>query len=134
MAEDAKALIELATRRFIEEVPALEPIKLVVGVELRGSGDVQQFRLEMPGCKVTKGPAADARVRVDMRREFFNVMAREGKVRRLDRGVHLRPGQGLRARADPAADRQRRRAPAGARAHAQGAQARLAVARVSGRR
>ena len=36
MADDAKALIELATRRFIGEVPALEPIKLVVGVELRG--------------------------------------------------------------------------------------------------
>ena len=45
MAEDAKALIELATRRFLEEVPAL-----------------------------------DARVRVDMRREFFNVMAREARV------------------------------------------------------
>src|SRR5580704_5299142 len=80
MADDAKSLIELATRRFIGEVPALEPIKLVVGVELRGRGDVQQFRLEMPGVKVTKGPAADARVRVDMRREVFNVMAREGKV------------------------------------------------------
>ena len=80
MAEDAKSLIELATRRFIGEVPALEPIKLVVGVELKGRGDVQHFRLEMPGVKVTKGPAADARVRVDMRREFFNVMAREGKV------------------------------------------------------
>jgi hypothetical protein len=80
MAEDAKALIELATRRFISEVPALEPIKLVVGVELRGRGDVQQFRLEMPGPKVTKGPAADARLNVDMRREFFNVMARDGKV------------------------------------------------------
>jgi hypothetical protein len=80
MAEDAKALIELATRRFIGEVPALEPIKLVVGVELRGRGDVQQFRLEMPAVKVTKGPAADARLRVEMRREFFNVMAREGKV------------------------------------------------------
>ena len=66
--------------RFVGEVPALEPIKLVVGVELRGRGDVQQFRLEMPDLKVTKGPAADARVRVDMRREFFNVMAREGKV------------------------------------------------------
>jgi hypothetical protein len=52
----------------------------VVGVELRGRGDVQHFRLEMPGVKVTKGPAADARLRVDMRREFFNVMAREGKV------------------------------------------------------
>jgi hypothetical protein len=80
MTEDAKALIELATRRFLEEVPALEPIKLIVGVELRGRGDTQLFRLEMPGVKVTKGPATDARVRVDMRREFFNVMAREGKV------------------------------------------------------
>jgi hypothetical protein len=80
MAEDAKALIELATRRFVQEVPALEPIKLVVGVELRGRGDVQQFRLEMPGVKVTKGPANDARMRVDMRREFFNVMAREATV------------------------------------------------------
>ncbi|MFI5038834.1 MAG: hypothetical protein ACHQCG_02740 [Solirubrobacterales bacterium] len=80
MADDAKSLIELATRRFLEEVPALEPIKLVVGIELRGRGDVQQFRLAMPGIEVTKGPAADARVRVDMRREFFNVMAKEGKV------------------------------------------------------
>lgn len=80
MAEDAKALIELASRRFIEEVPALAPLKLVVGVELRGRGDVQHFRLEMPDVKVTKGPAADARVRVDMNRAFFNVMAREGKV------------------------------------------------------
>jgi hypothetical protein len=80
MAEDAKALIELATRRFLAEVPALEPIKLVVGIELRGRGDVQHFRLEMPAVQVTKGPAADARLRVDMRREFFNVMAREGKI------------------------------------------------------
>ena len=80
MADDAKALIEVAIRRFIAEVPALEPIKLVVGIELRGRGDVQQFRLEMPDVKVTHGPAADARLRVDMRREFFNVMAREAKV------------------------------------------------------
>ena len=80
MSDDARALIEQATRRFLEEVPALEPIKLVVGVELRGRGDTQQFRLEMPGVKVTKDGATDARVRVDMRREFFNVMAREGKV------------------------------------------------------
>jgi hypothetical protein len=80
MADDAKALIELATSRFIAEVPALAPIKLVVGIELRGRGDVQQFRLEMPDVKVTRGPAADARLRLDMRREFFNVMAREAKV------------------------------------------------------
>jgi hypothetical protein len=80
MADDAKGLIEVAVRRFLKEVPALEPLKLVVGVELRGRGDVQHFRLQMPDVQVTKGPAADARLRVDMRREFFNVMAREGKV------------------------------------------------------
>src|ERR1700730_14867716 len=80
MSEDAKALIELATKRFLAEVPALEPIKLIVGVELRGRGDVQQFRLEMRDMKVTKAPASDRRLRVDMRREFFNVMAHEGKV------------------------------------------------------
>ncbi len=80
MAEDAKTLIEVAVRRFVKEVPALEPIKLVVGVELRGRGDVQHFRMEMPGVKVTKGPAADAKMRIEMRREFFNVMAKEAKV------------------------------------------------------
>jgi hypothetical protein len=81
MAEDAKSLIELATRRFIEEVPALEPIKLVVAIELRGRGDVQHFRLEMPGLIVTKDPASDARVRVEMQRAFLNEMVRlEAKV------------------------------------------------------
>jgi hypothetical protein len=80
MSEDAKSLIELATRRFLAEVPALEQIKLIVGVELRGRGDIQHFRLEMPAIDVSKGPAGDARLRVDMRREFFNVMAHEGKV------------------------------------------------------
>ncbi len=80
MSEDAKALIEGAARRFVEEVPALEKLKLVVGVELRGRGDVQQFRLEMPGFAVSKGLATDARINVEMPRAFFNVMASEGKV------------------------------------------------------
>ena len=80
MAEDAKTLIEVAVRRFLGEVPALAPIKLVVGIELRGRGDVQHFRLQMPDIEVSKGSAAEAHVRIDMRREFFNVMAREGKV------------------------------------------------------
>jgi hypothetical protein len=80
MAEDAKVLIERAARRFVEEVPALAPITLVVGVELQGRGDIQHFRLQMPDFQVIKGPAADARINVEMRREFFNVMANEGKV------------------------------------------------------
>jgi hypothetical protein len=77
---DAKALIETAVRRFVEEVPALASVKLVVALELRGRGDVQQFRVEMPQLKVTKELATDARVHVNMRREFFNVMANEAKV------------------------------------------------------
>jgi hypothetical protein len=80
MAEDAKTLIETAVRNFLEEVPALEPMKVVIGIDLRGRGDVQQYRLEMPGIKVTKDIATDARIRLDMRREFFNVMAKEGKL------------------------------------------------------
>ena len=78
--EDAKTLIETATRNFLGEVPALAPMKLVVGVDLRGRGDVQQFRLELPEVKVTKDAAADAKVRVEMQRAFFNVMAVDGKV------------------------------------------------------
>jgi hypothetical protein len=80
MSGDAKTLIETAARRFVEEVPALAPITLVVGVELHGRGDVQHFRLQMPEIQVTKGPAEDSRINVEMRREFFNVMAAEGKV------------------------------------------------------
>jgi hypothetical protein len=79
-SEDAKTLIETGVRNFIAEVPALAPIKLVVGIELRGRGDVQLYRLQMPDIAVVKDPASDARVRVEMRREFFNVMAKEGKV------------------------------------------------------
>jgi hypothetical protein len=78
MSEDAKVLIETATRNFLAEVPALEPIKLVVAVELRGRGDTQHFRLEMPGVHVTKEPASDARVRVEMPRAFFNAMVEGG--------------------------------------------------------
>lgn len=80
MSEDARALIEAAAKRFVEEVPALAPIKLVVGIELRGRGDVQHFRLEMPEIAVSKGPAADARINVEMRREQFNVLAKDARV------------------------------------------------------
>ncbi len=80
MSEDAKVQIAQAARRFVEEVPALAQLKMIFEVELKGRGDVQQFRLQMPGFEVTKGPAADAQIRVDMRREFFNAMADSAKV------------------------------------------------------
>jgi hypothetical protein len=78
MAEDAKTLIERAVRSFLEEVPALKPLTLVVGIDLHGRGDTQQFRLQMPEVEVTKDIGADARIRIEMRREFFNAMVEHG--------------------------------------------------------
>jgi hypothetical protein len=80
MAEDAKTLIEQAVSRFLDEVPALKPMKLVVGIELRGRGDTQMFRLQLPELDVTKDIASDAKVRVEMPRSFFNVMAADAKI------------------------------------------------------
>jgi len=77
----AKELTEQAVRRIQAEVPALEPLKLVVGLELRGRGDVQLYRVELPGPKVAKDSAADARVRVTVARSHFNELATEGRVR-----------------------------------------------------
>jgi hypothetical protein len=77
-SSDAKVMIEQAVKDFLEEVPALKPLKLIVGVELIGRGDVQQFRLLMPDVAVTKDIAADARIRIEMRRDFFNAMVEHG--------------------------------------------------------
>src|SRR5438874_1646359 len=71
-------MIERAARDFLEEVPALKPLKLVVGIDLVGRGDVQQFRLDLPAVEATKDLAIDARIRVEMRREFFNAMVEHG--------------------------------------------------------
>lgn len=75
---DTKGLIEQAVRRILAEVPALAPLKLVIGLELRGRGDVQVYRVELPGPQATKGPAADARVQLSLPRSHFNALATEG--------------------------------------------------------
>jgi hypothetical protein len=78
---ETKALIEEGVRNFQREVPALERLKLVVELELRGRGDIQLFRVEVPGPKVTRDIASDAKVRLSVPRSHFNELAREGKVR-----------------------------------------------------
>jgi len=75
---DAKVQIAQAIESILEEVPALRPLKLVLSVELSGRGDMQQYRVELPGPKITKGVSPDARVNIEMRREFFNAMVDEG--------------------------------------------------------
>ncbi|HEX2358620.1 MAG TPA: hypothetical protein VHH72_02255 [Solirubrobacterales bacterium] len=76
-----QALITTAIERFQAEVPALAPLKLVFELDLRGRGDVQQFRVELPGPKISKKPAEDARVRVEIPRAQFNDLAYEGTVK-----------------------------------------------------
>ncbi|MBX5442895.1 MAG: hypothetical protein IRZ32_15385 [Solirubrobacteraceae bacterium] len=79
-AADTAAQIAAAVTRLLDEVPALKPLKLVIGLDLRARGDVQQYRVELPGPKVTKDIAADAKVRVEVPRAFFNEMVKDGRV------------------------------------------------------
>ncbi len=67
--------------RFLDEVPSLQPLKLVVGLELRGRGDIQMYRVELPGPKVTKDIASDARVRLTVSRSQFNELAAKGHIK-----------------------------------------------------
>jgi hypothetical protein len=79
-ATDTKDQIEATIQRLFEEVPALGPMKLVVGLQLHGRGDTQQFRIELPGPKITKDVAADAKIRVEMQRAFFNEMSKDARI------------------------------------------------------
>lgn len=75
-------LIRTAIERFQAEVPALAPLKLVFELELRGRGDVQMFRVEVPGPKISKAASTeDARVTVAMPRSHFNELATQGTVK-----------------------------------------------------
>lgn len=80
-APDTKALIETAVKRFLDEVPALQQLKLVAGLELRGRGDVQLYRVEMPGPKVSKDIASDEKVHLAISRSHFNELATKGRVK-----------------------------------------------------
>jgi hypothetical protein len=74
-------LIKTAIERFQAEVPALAPLKLIFELELRGRGDVQMFRVELPGPKISKAAATEARITLEMPRSHFNALAERGRVR-----------------------------------------------------
>jgi hypothetical protein len=77
----AQDLIATAYRRFVSEVPALDKLKLVVRLELRGRGDVQVFRVRLPGPEVSKGEPEDARVMITLPRSHFNELATDGTLK-----------------------------------------------------
>ena len=80
-------LIETAVERFQEEVPALQKLKLVFGLELKGRGDVQLYRVELPGLKVSKDLAQDERVLVQIDRAQFNELAERGTLKSYRKAV-----------------------------------------------
>lgn len=79
MASTAQ-LIEQAVTRFQSEVPGLVKLKLVFGLELRGRGDVQLFRVQLPGPEVSKGYAEDEKLHVSIPRSHFNELAEKGAL------------------------------------------------------
>lgn len=78
---DTKGQIETAVTRFQAEVPALRNLKLVFGLELKGRGDIQLYRVELPGPKISKDLARDERVLVQIDRAQFNQLAEGGTLR-----------------------------------------------------
>jgi hypothetical protein len=78
---DTRHLIEQAVERFSEQVPALHKLALVVRLELHARGDVPTWRVEVPGPKISKDPAADARLHVEVQRQDFNKLAADGTLR-----------------------------------------------------
>jgi hypothetical protein len=90
-ATETKALIAQAVERVYDEVPALRKLQLVVRLQLlaRGGG-APIWRLELPGPKIDRDPAADARVDISVARPRFNELAADGSledwVRAYDRG------------------------------------------------
>jgi hypothetical protein len=79
---DTRALIEQALERFTAEVPALKQLKLVMRLELpaRGAG-APVWRIEVPGPKVTKEPAGDAKLDIVIVRSHFNELAKDGRLK-----------------------------------------------------
>lgn len=81
MSGDTKAIIETAVKRFLAEVPALQKLKLVFGLELKGRGDIQLYRVELPGPKISKDLAQDERILVEIDRPQFNELAEKGTLK-----------------------------------------------------
>jgi hypothetical protein len=80
-ASETKALIAQAVERLQEEVPSLRQLKLVARLELRArGGDAPIWRVEVPGPRVDRDPAGDARIDVSVARSHFNELAKEGRL------------------------------------------------------
>lgn len=71
---DTKTQLEEAGRRFIEAVPALASLALVVNVDLQAKGDHQLYKLTFPGPTVEKDDGTPAMIDVLVMRQDFNTL------------------------------------------------------------
>ena len=69
---DTKTQLAEAGRRFIEAVPALASLALVVKVDLQAKGDHQMYKLTFPGPEVAKDDGSPAMIDVLVMRQDFN--------------------------------------------------------------
>ena len=85
-AADTKQLIRQAVERLVADVPAIGRLKLVIRLELAArGGDAPIWRVEVPGPKIERDPAGDARLDVTVQRQWFNELAAEGTLRQWAR-------------------------------------------------
>jgi len=90
-ASQTRQQIAQAVQRLTEEVPALQKLQLVARLELRARGaDTPIWRVEVPGPRIDRDPAGDARIDISVARPTFNELVQEGRledwVRAYDRG------------------------------------------------
>jgi hypothetical protein len=80
-SSDTRTQIAQAVERFGEEVPSLKQLKLVIRLELRARGDIPTWRVEVPGPKISKDPAGDARLDISISHTDFNELVKDGRLR-----------------------------------------------------
>ena len=80
-------LIKTAVERFQAEVPALQKLKLVFGLELKAKHDIQLYRVEVPGPIIKKDLSQDERVLVQIDRPQFNELAEKGTIKSYRKAV-----------------------------------------------
>lgn len=101
--QDTKSLIREAIENLQAELPALKQLKLVIRLELRArGGEVPIWRVELPGPKIDRHPAGDARLDVSVARSHFNELAMDGRLRHWAEAYER--GQ-VRVSGDPAVTR-----------------------------
>jgi hypothetical protein len=80
-------LIKTAVDRLQAEVPALQNLKLVFGLELKARHDIQLYRVQLPGPEIKKDFAQDERVLVQVDRPQFNELAEKGTLKSYRKAV-----------------------------------------------